>query len=303
MSLRRPLLNLVLRLREKRFLSRVEDPDELRDRFEQVAHWLFWPPRGAHFSSAVLDGVPVTWARGAGAGAAEDGPALMFLHGGAYVFGSARTHRSMLARLSERTGLPACLPDYRLAPEHRFPAALEDALSAYIALSAQRPVILGGDSAGGGLSLALLAEILKHGLRKPLAVFCFSPLTDLTFSGNSLQSNARADVILPAARTGELAGMYLGDANPGDPRASPLFGRFAGAPPVWMSVGTSEILLDDTRRMAERLTKDGVEVTEVVAQDLPHVWPIFCPLLPEATATLDGLAEWITCQLPRTAGS
>jgi len=301
MSLRRPLLNLTLRLREKRFLARVEDPRELRDRFEQVARWLFWPPKGSHFSSAVLDGVPVTWARGAGA--AEDGPALMYLHGGAYVFGSGRTHRSMLARVSERTGLPACLPGYRLAPEHRFPAALEDALAAYIALSAERAVILGGDSAGGGLALAMLAEILKHGLRKPLAVFCFSPLTDLTFSGASIQTNARADVVLPAARSGELAKMYLGDANPGDPRGSPLFARFTGAPPVWVSVGDTEIMLDDTRRMADRLREDGVDVTEVIEHDVPHVWPIFCPLLPEAGATLDALADWISCQLPKTAGS
>lgn len=301
MSLRRPLLNLTLRLREKRFLARVEDPQELRDRFEQVARLVFWPPRGSHFSSAVLDGVPVTWARGAGA--AEDGPAIMYLHGGAYVFGSARTHRSMLARVSERTGLPACLPGYRLAPEHSFPAALEDALSAYIALSAERDVVLGGDSAGGGLALALLAEILKHGLRKPLGVFCFSPLTDLTFSGASIKANARADVLLPASRTGELAQMYMGNANPGDPRASPLFARFPGAPPVWVTVGDTEILLDDTRRMAERLREHAVEVTEVIERDLPHVWPIFCPVLPEATATLDGLADWISCRLPKTAGS
>jgi acetyl esterase/lipase len=227
----------------------------------------------------------------------------MYLHGGAYVFGSARTHRAMLARLSERTGLPACLPDYRLAPEHRFPAALEDALSAYIALSAQRDIILGGDSAGGGLALALLAEILKHGLRKPLAVFCFSPLTDLTFSGASIQANARAEVVLPAARSGELAKMYLGDANPGDPRASPLFARFTGAPPVWITAGDTEIMLDDTRRMADRLREEGGQVTEVIAQDLPHVWPIFSPLLPEATATLDALACWINRRLPKTDGS
>ncbi|SHL39686.1 Acetyl esterase/lipase [Roseovarius litoreus] len=301
MSLCRPLLNLVLRLREKRFLAKVEDPQVLRNRFEQVARWLFWPPRGCHFSTGVLDGVPVTWARGAGA--SEDGPAMLFLHGGAFVFGSPRTHRAMLARLSERTGLPACLPSYRLAPEHPFPAALEDALSAYIALSAQRDVILGGDSAGGGLALALMAEILKHGLRKPLAVFCFSPLTDLTFSGASITANARADAVLPAIRTGELATMYLGDANPGDPRASPLFARFAGAPPVWMTVGDTEILLDDTRRMAERLREDGGQVTEVITRDLPHVWPIFSPLLPEATATLDTLADWINCRLPKTTGS
>ncbi len=293
MSLRRRLLNTFLRLFEKRYLARAQETTDLRRVFERKARFWFRPPKQSRFASDQIDGVPVTWAFGAGV---EDrGPVILYLHGGGYVYGSSRTHRAMAARLSGLAGLPACLPDYRRAPEHPFPAALEDALAVYLDLSAQRPVIIGGDSAGGGLALALLAEILKHRMRRPLGVFCFSPLTDMTFAGESVVTNREVEAMLPVARAGELADMYLQGASPRDPRASPLFARFEGSGPVWLTVGDTEILLDDTRRMADRLRADGVEVTEVIEHDLPHVWPIFGPaLLPEAGETLRDLANWIT---------
>ena len=293
MSLRRGILNVVLRLTEKRHLARATDPMELREAFERKVRFWFRAPRGSRFVDARMDGVPVTWAYGPGVG--DEGPVILYLHGGGYVFGSPRTHRAMVARLSGITRLPACLPDYRLAPEHVFPAALEDALAVYIDLSAQREVILGGDSAGGGLALALLGEILKHGLRRPAGVFCFSPLTDMTYSGDSMVANRQADVMLPAKRAGELGDMYLQGVSPRDPRASPLFAQMHGAPPVWMAAGDTEILLDDTRRMAARLREQGVDVTEEIEHDLPHVWPAFGPaLLPEAGETLTRLAGWIS---------
>lgn len=300
MSLRRRFLNAFLRVFEKRYLARAQDPMDLRRAFEQKARIWFRAPRQSRFASDQIDGVPVTWAFGSGI---EDrGPVILYLHGGGYVFGSSRSHRSMLARLSGLTGMPACLPDYRLAPEHPFPAPLEDALAVYLDLSAQRPVIIGGDSAGGGLALALLAETLKHRMRRPLAVFCFSPLTDMTFAGESVVANRKVEAVLPAARVGELADMYLQGVSPRDPRASPLFAQFKGGGPVWLTVGDTEILLDDTRRMADRLRADGVEVTEVIEHDLPHVWPIFGPaLLPEAGETLSDLANWIT-RLSKTSG-
>lgn len=293
MSLRRRFLNTVLRVFEKRHLARVQDPLDLRRVFERKARTWFRPPRQSRFASDRIDGVPATWAFGPQV--KDSGPVILYLHGGGYVFGSSRTHRAMLARLSGLAGMPACLPDYRLAPEHPFPMALEDALAVYLDLSAQRPVIIGGDSAGGGLALALLAEILKHRMRRPLGVFCFSPMTDMTFSGESVVANREVEAALPAARAGELADMYLQGASPRDPRASPLFAQLQGSGPVWLTVGDTEILLDDTRRMADRLRADGVEVTEVIEHDLPHVWPIFGPaLLPEAGKTLGTLATWIT---------
>jgi acetyl esterase/lipase len=143
------------------------------------------------------------------------------------------------------------------------------------------------------LAFALLAEILKHGLKKPLGCFAFSPLTDIGFSGDSVARNARVDVVLPVERTSEIAEMYLQGAPARDPRASPLFAQFSGAPPVWIAAGTTEILLDDTRRMATHLREAGIDTTEVIEEDLPHVWPIFHNLLPEAEATLKKLADWI----------
>lgn len=293
MSLRRSVLNLALRLMEKPYLARVRDPADLRDGFERKARVWFRPPRGSRFETDICGDVPVRWALGPGV-AREDGPAILYFHGGGYVFGSPQTHRAMLARLSELTGLPACLPDYGLAPEHPFPRAVEDGL-AVLATLRDHPggVILGGDSAGGGLAFATLGEALRQGTPLPRALFAFSPLTDLAFSGESLRRNAKADPMLPAGRADEMAQMYLQGAEPEDPRASPLFAEFAGAGPVWLAASDTEILLDDTRRMAARLRAQGVTVTEMLRPGLPHVWPMFHNLLPEADETLRDLADWI----------
>ncbi|MEM6375260.1 MAG: alpha/beta hydrolase [Pseudomonadota bacterium] len=219
---------------------------------------------------------------------------LFYLHGGAYVFGSPWTHKAMVARLCAELGCPAVLPSYRLAPEHRFPGALEDAVSTYAAWrSGHRRVVIGGDSAGGGLALALLAEIELRGLEPPMGLFAFSPWTDLTANAQSLATNAQSDVLLPAERMPEIAQMYLGGHDPADPRASPLFASFSKTVPVWMSVSETEILLDDTREMAARMTRQGVPVDLHIEHNLPHVWPMFHNYLPEARVTLERLGVWI----------
>lgn len=286
MSLMRRLLNPYLRVMEKRRLRNAKSPKALRRALEMNAR-LFFLPRGRGFAKAEVAGVPVLRRDGAA-------PVLLYFHGGGYVFGSPATHKAMLAQIARRTGCGLILPDYRKAPEHPFPAAVDDAIAVYRAVM-DRPggVVLGGDSAGGGLALGLLAEILRLGLPSPRGLFAFSPLTDLTGSGDSLRGNAARDVVLPAERTGEMTEMYLQGADPKDPRASPLFGAFTGAPPVWICAGDTEILLDDTRRMAGLLREQGVQVSEVIAHDLPHVWPLFHTLLPEARATLDEVAAWI----------
>lgn len=299
MSLIARLLIPYLRLIEKRRLARAQDPEDLRQAFERNARLFFWPPRGTRFRETRVAGVPATEVN-----ATETGPLILYLHGGGYIFGSPRTHRAMLASLSALTGCPALLPDYRKAPEHAFPAALDDAMAVYRQVM-QRPggVILGGDSAGGGLALAVLAECLRQDLPLPLGLFAFSPLTDMTYSGASLKENAESDAVLPAERTGDIAEMYLQGGDPRDPRASPLFADFTGAPPIWITASNSEILRDDTLRMTSRLQAQGVVVTEVMEQDLPHVWPIFHNILPEARRTLRDLAHWISSLSPRSADS
>ncbi|KPP88152.1 MAG: esterase / lipase [Rhodobacteraceae bacterium HLUCCO07] len=293
MSVVRHVLNRGLRLFEKRQLARAQSHESLRRSLERKARLFFLAPWGSRVQADHLDGVPVEWVSGPGV-ARDTGPVLLYFHGGGYVFGSPRTHRAMLARLSGLSGLPACLPQYRLAPEHPFPAAVEDALSAYRAV-AEHPggVILGGDSAGGGLALALLGEILRTGEHVPKGLFAFSPFTDLTFSGESIEENAQADVMLPTNRTDEMVEMYLPDGGAEDPRASPLFADFAGAPTVWLTVGDTEILRDDTLRLADRMRGQGVAVEVNLEHDLPHVWPIFQPYLPEAMVTLRGLSGWL----------
>ncbi|WP_324753066.1 alpha/beta hydrolase [Roseovarius sp. Pro17] len=294
MSLRARLLNGWLRQTEKRILARAERPEQLRRHIERSARIFFHPPRGVNFEDIVLgesnmQAVQITPTDMRAA------PLILYLHGGGYIFGSPRTHCAMVAHLVARTGLRAVLPQYRLAPEHPFPGAIEDAQTAYRAVM-DHPggVILGGDSAGGGLVLALLAQIGALGLRQPLGAFCFSPLTDMTFSGPSFALNAKADPLLPANRAREMAQMYLHGTDPGDPRASPLFADFTGAAPVWMTAADTEILLDDTLRMSDRLMLQGVDVTCVVEKQLPHVWPLMHGVIPEARQTMAELTGWIT---------
>jgi acetyl esterase/lipase len=295
MSLRKHLINLHLRLFEKTHLARCKDPEKLRRSFDFKAKWLFHPPRGSRFENSTLShggaDIPTLWAR---APKAQEGPVILYLHGGGYVYGSPKSYSAMLAQISARTGLPVCLPDYRLAPKHPFPAAFEDALTSYLALS-DHPggVVIGGDSAGGGLALALLAKIIALGLPKPKGTFAFSPLTDMTFSSDSFAANARKDVVLPTQNAGKMVGMYLREADPCDPRASPLYADFTGAPPVWLAVGDTEILLDDSRNIAAKMRGQGVEVAFTEAQNLPHVWPLFHGFLPESRRTLGELSEWI----------
>ena len=296
MSLRARLLCGWLRQTEKRIIARAEQPATLRRHMERSARLFFHPPRGTTFDDVSLTESDLAATRITPMDAAG-GPLILYFHGGGYIFGSPSTHRAMVAHLAARTRLCAVLPRYRLAPEHPFPAASEDALAAYRAVMDHTGgVILGGDSAGGGLALGLLAQIGALGWPQPLGTFCFSPLTDMTFSGPSFCSNAKADPLLPAQRAWDMAQMYLQGADPLNPLASPLYANFAGAGagPVWLTAGDTEILLDDTRRMAGHLMEQGIDVTCIIEPGLPHVWPLMHALLPEARQTLDGLAGWIT---------
>lgn len=301
MSVMKRILNPYLRLTERPHMAKAT-PEKLRSSLEWKSKLFFWPPRGTKFSALQLtDGLHHLDSVLVDPPSKTEGPLLLYFHGGGYVFGSPDTHKSMLAWLSKATGLQACLPKYRLAPQHPFPAAQDDALFAYRdVMDHPHGVVLGGDSAGGGLALSLLAEITRLGLPQPRGTFCFSPLTDLSFTAPSIQANAPSDVVLPASRTAEIAEIFLQGANPAHPKASPLHAQFAGAGPVWLAVGDTEILLDDSTNMARHLQGQGVDATLVVEQDLPHVWPLFHNMLPEARQTLSALADWIR-HLPKRA--
>ncbi|MCK0126391.1 alpha/beta hydrolase [Gelidibacter sp. F2691] len=291
--LRRPL-NLWLRLTERPALTRAtpETVDRVRRRFERVTHLSLHPPRGLQYTwhdmtRPVMEIDP---------GVADDAPILLYFHGGGYFFGSPRTVRNMVGRIARDAGVRALLPSYRLAPEHPFPAAPDDALAIYeevIAAHPDKTVIVGGDSAGGGLALALLAQIVALKLPKPALTIALSPLTDLTTSGASIRDNDKTEVVLPAERMAELAAYYLDGADARDPRASPLFASFSGATPVLITVSRSEIFLDDARRIAASLETHGVSVDLQEDDGLAHVWQMFAGPLPEANKSISRIAHAI----------
>ena len=286
MSLRLRALNGILRWVAKPFLARVRRPQTLRHGFAVAAVFLFKPWHARMRRGAV--GVEFT------SGTPAPDRVMLYFHGGGYVAGSPWTHRELLGRLARAAGLRIVAPKYRLAPEHPLPGALEDAVAAWDALQgnyAPGQIVLAGDSAGGGLALSLLAVLCGRGT-PPGALVAFSPWTDLTGSGASLVENEADDPIFPAHRLGDLAGFCLGDVGAADPRISPLFADFPQAPPVLLLVGSTEILRDDTVRMAERLLGFGGAVTVQVTTDAPHVWPMF-GFLPEAGAALRDVGAFL----------
>lgn len=298
MTLRRRALNRWLKMVEKPRIVRAKDPAPLRRALEMQARFFFHSPRGTQQSWTMLGNVEALEVVPANLG--DSGKVLMYIHGGGFTFGSPRTHAAMAAQLAHRLGVRAVLPRYGLAPEAPYPAAPDDIRTSWDALLAQgvKPsdIIIGGDSAGGALAFGLVSDLCTGSQARPAVVFGFSPLTDLTFTGDSFRSNASADVVLPAARAKDLAEVFLQGQSWDDPRISPLKGQFQDGPPAWITVGDTEILLDDARRLAMIYQEQGGNVTLVERHDLPHVWPIFHNILPEARETLDQLVAWIKQQ-------
>lgn len=297
MSWLRPVLNGWLKVTERRFLARIENPQDARVRFERMARFVFRGPRGATYRKDALGDLELLHVAGPGA----DGDAvILYFHGGGYFFGSPNTHRKMLARLSQLCGIPAILPDYGKAPEAPFPRGIEDALAIYTDLLRSRPgakIILGGDSAGGGLSLALLHEICEKGLDQPAMTFAIAPWVLLSDTFPQYRPTNASEVILPPERLHEVAMAYADGASLQNPLVSPVFGTFDGAGEVLILVSDSEILFEDSRRMTETLIKQEVPVRLVVEKGLPHVWPIFHWILPEGERSLKQVARAIRSAL------
>lgn len=219
---------------------------------------------------------------------------LLYLHGGGYVVGSARTGAPLAGAIIGRTGGTAYSLDYRLAPEHRYPAALDDALAAYRELLEETDpadIVVAGDSAGGGLTVALLTAAREAGLPQPAAAAVFSPWTDLTLSGESVRTRAGIDPLfdLDALR------WYADKYAPGTAReASPVFADLTGLAPLLVQVGNDELLLDDAVRLAARAAADGVEVTLEAGAGLPHVYQLNYGSLADADEALDRAAAWLS---------
>ncbi len=221
---------------------------------------------------------------------------VLYLHGGGYFFCSAQTHRPLTLGLADALGAPVWAPDYRLAPESPYPAALDDALSTYRHLLASEPArrwVLAGDSAGGGLALALATRIRDQGLAMPVALALYSPWTDLSCSGESLTSNGRSCAFFTEASVRSAARFYVGTAAPDHPEISPLFARLDGLPPMIIFAGAEEALLDDSTRLAARAREAGVRVQFECVPGVPHAYPLFRRVLPEGRAALRLTADFV----------
>lgn len=304
-----PLLRALMvgmRLVAKPHLRTMNDPVKARINFAHAArHGFNVPPYSLFLPEEFLSDGEMRPALWVSCGRVRPRQVVLYLHGGGFVVGSPETHRTLTARLSRLTGLRVFSPSYRLAPENPYPAALRDAEAAFQVLENKgyhpSDIVIGGDSAGGGLALALLAKLCQSG-RIPAGTFVFSPWTDLTLSGASLHENKQNDPLLPASRIEELRDYYTAGADPSDPGISPLFADFSGCSPVFIQFSATEILRDDCLRMAEHLKAQGVSVTLDQWPDAPHVWHLFDGWLEESRVALETTAGFITQVLGFRAG-
>ncbi len=228
---------------------------------------------------------------------AQDGRVLLYLHGGGYVMGSMRTHRVMLAYLSRAARARVLGLDYRLAPEFAFPAQVHDSIAAYQWLLSNgtdpKKIVIGGDSAGGGLMLATLVALRYLGEPMPAAGVGLSVWVDMEATGKTFTTNAEVDPLVQRDLILGIAGMYLGGKDPRAPLASPIHADLTGLPPLLLQVGSIETLLDDSNELAGRARAAGVEVEVEVWDDMPHVWQGFAPILPEAQQAIGKIGEFI----------
>lgn len=272
--------------------NRTTTVDQMRQDWDA----LMWSDAVAARSEQVsAHGVDATWIDAA---ASKSDTVLLYFHGGGFQVGSVRSHRDLIARLSRAAGCRALAIDYRLAPEHRYPAALNDAVAAYRWLIEQGiapdRIAVAGDSAGGGLALSTLLVLREQGTPLPAAAAVLSAWTDLTASGESYESRAQADPLNQRRTIQAMARAYLGDsADPRDPLASPLFADLTALPPVLLQVGDREVVLDDSRKFTDRARAAGVEAQLEVWDGMIHVFQQFAAELPAARVAIDSIGRFL----------
>jgi len=265
---------------------------ELRAQYER-AEKVFPTPAEVKVERVSAPTAPAEWLRPPSAVA---GRVVLYLHGGGYVIGSPRSHRHLAAAIAAAAGASALLLDYRLAPEHPYPAAVDDATAAYRWLLDQGVapgrIVIGGDSAGGGLTVATLVALREAALPRPAGGVCISPWVDLTCGGGSYETKADVDPIVRRVGVEEMARAYLGATPPRTPLASPLYADLRDLPPLLIQVGSEEVLLDDAVELAARARAAGVETTLEVWDRMIHVWHWFLPMLDEAQAAIETIGRF-----------
>jgi epsilon-lactone hydrolase len=261
-------------------------------------------PEGVTYEADTVGGIPGWWCKPSNA---RPGEAILHLHGGWYVWGSALAYRHFVGHIAASAGAVAFIPDYRLAPEHPFPAALLDAQASFrgLADSGIRRIAVVGDSAGGALGLTLLSLAKAErapGTVPPVGAVVLSPITDLTQSGPSWETRAESELYFTRSQCAALIQAFLAGHDPADPLASPLFGDLAGLPPIRVHVGEDEMLLDDSRRYVERAVASGVDAKVDVWQGMLHVFQNGVGRLGAASLALDSIGAFLAERLSTTGG-
>lgn len=295
-SLRARLIRFVTRQIFKR-VKPDSDVVAVRRLFERIQARKRMAKRVA-MRQATIGGVACEWLVPAGC---EEAPILYYLHGGAYLMGSPATHRQMLSYIAREAGVRALLPDYALAPEKPFPAGLNDCLAVYRDLLASGvaadSIVIGGDSAGGGLSMATLLSLREAGDDLPIAAVLLSPWLDLTASGDSALSRATLDPWFKANDMEIVARRYCPDGDLRNPLLSPAFADVSGLPAMLIQVGDHEILLSDATRLADNISAAGGQVTLQIWPDMWHVFQFFVRQMPESMRAINGIAAYIRAQI------
>jgi acetyl esterase/lipase len=267
--------------------------DEMRKGTESLAK-LASLPSDTKAEKITLNSISAEWIC---AKEAQEDRVILYLHGGGYNICSPNTHRELAAHISMASGAKVLLPDYRLAPEHPFPSALEDATSAYQWLLdtglTGGDISIAGDSAGGGLSIATSISLRDAGEPSPASIVCISPWADLKMSANSIKTHAEIDPMLNLQLLKIMASNYIGDGDPHSPLISPIYADLKGIPPLLIHVGSDEILLDDSTRLAERAKGAGVDVTLNIFNQMWHVFHLTARLMPEAKNAIKDLGSFI----------
>lgn len=283
-------------LKKLRARVRAENPtiDQLRAGFAAMAQ--HYPPApDAVFERVDASGVRAEWVSLESGG---ERPVVLYFHGGGYCIGSAQTHRDLVSRICRAAGARALSVDYRLAPEHPHPAAVEDGVQGYRWLRKQgipaRSIVVAGDSAGGGLTLATLLALRDAGDELPAAGICISPVTDLAKEGESMRTRIDLDPMVNPASSTRYAQMYIAGGDTKTPLASPLYADLKGLPPLLILVGTSEVLFDDSTRFARKAQEAGLTCEIDVWEEMVHIWPFFAAELPEGRQAIGRMAAFIS---------
>jgi epsilon-lactone hydrolase len=273
--------------------SGATTPQQLRVVFEQMAAGTPIPP-DIKSEKVSAGGVEAEWISAPNASADR---AVLYLHGGGYVIGSINTHRDLMGRISRASGARVLGLNYRLAPEHPFPAAVDDSLAAYRWMLAQglKPnrIAVAGDSAGGGLTVATLVAIRDAKLPMPGAGVCLSPWVDLEGIGGTMTSKASVDPVVQREGLLGMAAAYLGGQNPRTPLAAPLYADLKGLPPLLIQVGEAETLLDDSNRLAANAKAADVQVKVEEWPEMIHVWQLFASFLPEGQQAIEVIGKFV----------